>query len=261
MTDILILDFNKREESEILLNSLKSYIKFPYRVIFLDNGSYINYSFDFYQNGLIDILIKNKEGRGLGYGTKQLFAAAESEFCLYIQNDQYLWRDFTKEELGYLQSAIDQNLNDKKIKSISLAGNICGDGIYSERAHLIKSDFYKSLEPLSIGGAGKYHNLPWREGQLQDTYKNNNYTHYIYQHPLFVDNGKCAIRENPDGSLWKHEPDTKRLFLIRGPVKEKFIYPYFDETEWGKVLETQSWPDGQIPSKEKENSFIVDRWH
>jgi len=260
MIDILVLDFNKEQESIILLHSIQKYCKFPYRVIFLDNGSKKYYSYDFRDKGFIDYLIVNDKNYGLGIGTKQLFEAAQSEYCFYIQNDQYFHRDFLETELLYLQSAIDQNYQGKIIKSVSIAGDTC-QGQYSERAHLIKAKFYQSLEPLSEGGCGPKHNLIWREEQIQKIYKNNNYLHYIYQHPLVADNGKRAIRENPDGSLWQHEPDSKRLWLLNGPVKEKFVYPYFTDEEWDKVLETQTWAPGVVPEREQNSSFIVPHWH
>ena len=78
---------------------------------------------------------------------------------------------------------------------------------------------------------------------FQKFYKILAFQHFIYPNPMFIDNGKTAMRQNPDGSAWKHFPDTKQLWLINGPVKQKFVYPYFTDAEWDEVLKTQSWPN------------------
>ena len=260
----LVLDFRKPEESRLLLESLKRHVKFDHKVIYLHNGNEkYTYHQDFLNEGLIDQLIVSKKNEGLGIGTRNLFAACFSPYAIYVQNDQILGRDLVEDELDYLVNFLDREdmtNNFFEIKSISLAGAPCEHGIYSERAHLIRTSFYKYLESevlLPSGGAGPYHNEPWREGAIQKIYKENNLSHFIYQSPLFMDNGKEAVRENPDGSVWKHKPDTKRLWLIRGPVKEKFIYPKFSDNEWESVLSTQSWPDGKIPENEVKDSFVV----
>jgi len=259
----LVLDFRKPNESRILLESLKRHVKFPYKVIYLHNGNEkFTYHQDFLNEGLIDQLIITKDNDGLGLGTRNLFAACFSRYAIYVQNDQFLGRDFIEEEFEYIAQFLGmhdtRNLN--IVKSISLAGAPCGDGIYSERAHLIETATYADWENnyfMPHGGAGPYHNEPWREGYIQSLYKKYNWSHFIYPNPLFVDNGADAIRQNPDGSVWKHKPDTKRLWLVRGPIKEKFIYPKFTDVEWDSVLSTQTWPDGKIPENEVKDSFVV----
>jgi hypothetical protein len=261
----LVLDFRKPNESRLLLESLKRHVKFDYKVIYLHNGNEnFTYHQDFLNEGLIDQLIITKKNEGLGVGTRNLFAACFSEYAIYVQNDQILGRDFVEEELEYLIGVLDDKLmdfslpNSPTIKSISLASAPCGLGIYSERAHLIKTISYKTWEStLPNGGAGPYHDSPWREGVIQEFYKRNNWSHWTYPNPLFIDNGQEAVRENPDGSVWKHKPDTKRLWLVRGPVKERFVYPKFSDSEWESVLSTQSWPDGKIPENEVKDSFVV----
>ena len=260
----LVLDFRKPNESRLLLESLKRHVKFDHKVIYLHNGNEnFTYHQDFLNEGLIDQLIITRKNEGLGVGTRNLFAACFSEYAIYVQNDQILGRDFVEEELEFLINSLgryDMMENLPQIKSISLAGAPCGIGVYSERAHLIQTAAYRDLEfnhDMPNGGAGPYHDQPWREGYIQSLYKKFSWSHYIYPYPLFIDNGQEAVRENPDGSVWKHKPDTKRLWLVRGPVKEKFIYPKFSDSEWESVLSTQSWPDGKIPENEVKDSFVV----
>lgn len=261
--DILILDYKKPEESRQLLESIKLYCSFDYRVVFYDNGSKQNYSQEFKDQGLIDELIISPENQGLGIGTRDLFAAAKSEYCLYIQNDQFFFTELNHSGLDWLKNHIDFQFDNQTIKSISLAGNICGHGIYSERAHLIKSDFYQKMEktiPLSIGGCGPFHHIVWREEQIQNYYKQNNYFHAISPIQFVMDNGRRAIRSNPDGSEYEHLPDTKELKVIKYPT-EKYIYPKWTDQEWEEVLKTRYWPDWKIPENEIKDSFTVPQWH
>jgi len=255
----LVLDYKKPIESRLLLESIRRHVKFPHKVIYLHNG-YSQYSNIFLQESLIDQLIVTADNDGLGLGTRNLFAACFSPFAIYVQNDQILGRDFTEEELGYLISFLGvETSDDKTIKSVSLAGDPC-HGTYSERAHLIERYTYFEWEHqymMPHGGAGPYHDIQWREGYIQSLYKKYGWLHHIYHSPMFIDNGRSANRQNPDGSEWKHFPDTKQLWLLKGPVKEKFVYPYFTDKEWQEVLDTQKWPDGKIPEKEVENSFHV----
>jgi hypothetical protein len=175
---------------------------------------------------------------------------------LSLQNDQYIGRDFTQEEFNELKTYLDVGAC-----SIGLAGPVCGENIYSERAHIINTEFYKWMErkiPLGYAGAGPFHaSGDWREAQIQKFYKENNFKHFTNWPVLVVDNGRRAKRQNPDGSLWEHQPDKKGLRLISGPVKEKYIYPYFTDAEWDYVLTNQSWPEWQIPEREKAHSFHV----
>jgi hypothetical protein len=260
---VLVLDYKKPEETKLLLRSIRENFKFDYNLIYLHNGKGEDYGYQYFKDGLIDQFIQTKNNNGLGIGTRDLFAACFSEYAIYAQNDQYVGRVVEKDEIDFIASQIGVNgVNENKIvytlNSVSLAGQPCGPNIYSERAHIVKTSFYKNLEfQLPIGGAGPYHSFEWREGYIQNYYKQNHYIHGIYQDPIFVDNGRSAVRENPDGSIWKHEPDMKRLYLLKGPVKEKYVYPRFTDQEWDEVIRTQIWPDGQIPSQEEKESFHV----
>lgn len=268
LVSFLVLDYRKPEETRKLLESIKQHAKFNHKVIYLHNGNEKHtYPQDFLNERLIDQLIITADNDGLGIGTRNLFAACFSPYVIYAQNDQFMNRDFSEQELMSLISYLDKDVSTKdnqnikfKIKSISLAGAPCGFGVYSERAHLIAAESYfewEHFKGLPHGGAGPFHNLQWREEAIQKIYAQNQYIHFPYESPVFADNGKTAVRQNPDGSVWKHLPDTKRLWLIRGPVREKFIYPKFTDEEWDLVLTSQKWPDGQIPEKEKEHSFVV----
>lgn len=261
----LVLDYMRPVESELCLRSLRENTKFDCPIIYLSNGGRQDYVFKFYEEGLIDKLILNKENEGLGYGTTDLFKICKSKYAIYVQNDQYLGREYTEEELDkQIETLIDSKMHMIKrrledlpnICSISLAGDQC-QGKYSERAHIIETHFYNSIKTKPNGGAGPYHHVEWNEGFIQKFYEEKHLTHYIWPDILFGDNGAWAYRKNPDGSEWRHRTDHKTLWLIKGPVKEKYVYPKFNDEEWADVLATQTWEDGKIPEQEKKDSFKV----
>lgn len=265
----LVLDYNRPEAAYSCLRSIREHVKFDrYRIIYLHNGVPTkppHYPMDLLHAGLIDELIMPRENGGLGLGTRALFAACFSPFAISWQVDQIMGRDFEQRELDALKDLLYQTYrslgrNHQIVQSISLAGAPCGPGVYSERAHFIETNLYarwETKEPLSAGGAGPFHHLPWREGQIQQIYKDQDYMHWTDWPPLAIDNGRDAERENPDGSRWRHFPDTKQLWLIHGPVKERYVYPKLSENEWQTVIETQSWPPGKIPENEVKDSFHV----
>jgi len=260
----LILDFQRERAARQCLQSLRDHVRFPARFIYCHNGA-ADYPLDLLRAGYIDDLIMPRENGGLGLGTRALFAACFSQLAVSWQVDQIMGRDFTLEELDRLADLLGQTyrapgINHQIIKSISLAGSVCGHNVFSERAFIMKTRDYKRWEqdlPLSPGGAGPFHHQLWREGQLQAHYKENDYLHWTDWPPLAIDNGRDAVRQNPDGSIWKHEPDRKGLWLVQGPVKERYVYPKLSEQEWRFVLDTQSWPPGAIPEQERKDSFHV----
>ena len=259
---ILVLDFLKKEETLQCLQSVHRHVKVPFKIIYHHNGQ-ADYPEQLLHIGLIDQLIQTKVNTGLGIGTRNLFAASFSPYSIYLQNDQFFMRDLTPEIFHELTLQISQYIpgrfdEDAPIaKSISLAGSPCGKGVYSERAHLIFTEDYKSWEDLGYHGAGPYHDGVWREAKIQKIYREENWVHYEWPEQLVADNGRRAIRENPDGSLWQHYPDTKRLWLLRGPVKERHVYPRFTDEEWARVIDSQIWPAGWIPEIERKESFHV----
>lgn len=265
---ILILDYLKPNESLMLLNSIKKHVKVPHKVIFCDNGSGEKYPYFFLEKGLIDQLIVNRESFGLGVGTRDLFAASHSKYSMYVQNDQYFYYDLTEEIFKYCKSLFGEiNLSGSigesvsRNKSISLAGYNCGFGVFSERAFLIETDFYKSLEPLSLGGAGPLHDLRWRENQIQEIYKKNNWFHYypnFYECPIVLDNGAFAIRDMRfvGRGLWVHRTDNRQLWQICAPNNLDGDYPRFNDIEKDDVLKN-GWEDGKVPEIEINEASTV----
>lgn len=259
---ILVLDYCKPIESRLLLQSIKKHVKVSHKVIFCDNGSNENYSLQFLRDGLIDQLIINRESSGLGLGTRDLHAIAQSKYVLSAQNDQIFVEDLTPESFDIFKTILeypdpvtifDQTYNTGSIKSISIAGSPCGKNIYSERAFIMKTDFYKSLEPLSFGGAGKYHEYPWREGEIQQIYLRNGWIH-LNPINMVADNGVFATRDMGDGGVWLHRTDSKELWVIVQPTQFNPSYPKLSDSEKSFVL-NHGWIDGTILEVEKKDSF------
>jgi len=249
---ICVLDFCKPYESRFLLESIRRHIKVPHKVIFCDNGSKEEYPVKFFNEGLIDQLIINKESLGLGLGTRDVINACQSEWFIYMQNDQVFYRDFAENDFAIIKNVMAVHEN---IKSISLFGYNCGEYIYNERAHIMKTSFYKSLEPLSFGGAGKWQEYPWREGQIQEIYRKNNWIHFFNQLVSFVqDGGVYAIRDMGDGGVFLHRTDTKAVFVIVPPKEKNSMYPKVTQEEF-ELMKSGKWQDGRIPEIEMKDSF------
>lgn len=255
---VIILDYCKPIESKILLESIKRHVKIPHKTIFLDNGSGESYSYEFLKSGLVDQLIINRESLGLGIGSRDLHAITTTSHVCYCQNDQQFQGDLTLENWIFFKKVLEgeitcNEITGKTIKSISLAGYPCGPQIFSERAFLMKTDFYKSLEPLSLGGAGFLHHLQWREGQIQDIYKKNNWIHLaIGQH--VADNGVFAVRDMGDCGVYCHRTDTKACFVVVPPKNRNQAYPKVNDSEFD-LMKQGKWEDGRIPEQEIPHSF------
>jgi hypothetical protein len=256
---IAILDYCKPIESHLLLESIKKHVKVPHKILFCDNGSGENYAFEFLKEGKIDQLLINYKSLGLGIGTRDLHALTSTSHILYCQNDQIFCNDLTEDYFKFFKRILNGEISTneysgKIIKSISLSGYPCGKDIFSERAFLMETAFYKSLEPLSLGGAGFLHELPWREGQIQELYKKNNWVHVAIGQYV-GDNGVFATRNMREAGIWCHRTDLKTLFCIVKPSDRNPVYPKFSEAEWQLALSEEGWPDGKIPEIELKDSF------
>jgi hypothetical protein len=251
---ILVLDYSKPAESKLLLNSIKQGCQFDYELIYLSNGGEQSYVFDYYKEGLIDKLILNKKNNGCGNGTVQLFDACETDYAFYIQNDQILNTYITQKHIEDFIGILNNRYYN--YRCIDLAGAQAGKNKYSERAHFIDVNFYKSIykgEKGQFAGPGPYNHKKYVEQHIQEYFEKNRCQVY-HTIPMFIDNGKWSIREIGDG-LYKHRADTKQLYILKKPSYITEVYPPFDkELEWPKVLAGE-WVDGDIPIAWQKHSF------
>lgn len=250
----VVLDFEKPNETYNCLSSIKQRVKFPHKVIYYHNGK-SKHAESLFRGELIDIIAQSSVNDGLGVGTRNAMALSFSPYTIYWQNDQILGKDFLQKDLDTLILFLDSF---KDTKSIGLAGAPCGNGIYSERAHIIKTDFYRQMEfeiPLSDGGAGPYHHQQWREGQIQKFYRENNYVHFTdHGFQYAIDIGKWTIRDCAGGRI-RMRTDTKAVWWDITPT-ESYIFPEHTESEWADAI-AGKWIGGTIPQiyLDKKESF------
>lgn len=262
----LVLDYHKESEARRCLESIKQFTKIRHKVVYLHNGSDVSYPHALMEEGLIDTLTISRENNGLGIGTRDLFGLSYGEYALYLQNDQFLTSEITEEVWRSITSLMGKEFRSRSddsvwtVASVDIAGGHWGWHRYNERAHVIRSVFYKEMEsqiPLGPYGAGPWHDGCWREEQIQKYYEDHKLLHYTYEHILIADNGVRAVRENKDGSVWDFNKLDGSLTLVHGPVTERFVFPNLTDEEWSKVLDTQSWPTGRVPEREQTKNKKV----
>lgn len=243
----LVLDFKKPEETKVCLESIRKFCSIPHKIIYLDNGSNESYPFEYYKNSLCDVLISKKIGNGGGEGQTDLIRYCDTEYFCFVQNDQELIQPFDSECFEYFC-----NLLNTGFKCVNLNGNQ-GHGKWTDRAHMMRTDFFNSLAPFPNGGPG-LDGIPWNEAYISNQFKNNNHKIAIISPLFFRDNGKWSVREAGDG-LYKHRCDTKLLIIIKQPTYKTPVFPPFDDSDWELAL-SGKWPqEGKIPNLWKEHSF------
>ena len=254
---IVILDFNRPKEAELLLKSLKSNAKFPHEIVYLSNGGEQEYVLDFYKNGLVDRLILNKENNGCGLGTRQGFQSAMCEWVIYAQVDQWLGRELHEINIEAFTQFLE--INNKTHLYIDLAGDQ-GNGNFSERALFINRKRYLEIPELdkTIGGPGPWANYRWTENLVQEYMKEAGLTFLTGESVYcFGNNGKWSQRSYPCGGETVHATDTKILKVIK-PLKQKYLdFPNLklNDQEWELVL-SGNWPEeGKIPEADLKDSF------
>ena len=150
MVEYLILDYERKEEARLLLNSIKKYSKFDYTVTFLCNGGEQSYAKKLKEEGLIDKLILNQVNTGSGGGTVQLFAQCETEYALYIQVDQILSAELTDKHIG----AFIHLIENEGYCYVDLAGDQCTVFIRKGRNLLIQNFTTLYLSQSAVLGHG-----------------------------------------------------------------------------------------------------------
>ena len=254
LLSIVILDYNRPIESDLLLKSLGKNAAFKYELVYVSNGGEQDYVKKYYDEGHIDILVLSRDNGGTGLGTKLGFKAASGKYVLYVQVDQWLGAKIDSSQIESLCQILEKDPN---IFYIDLAGNQ-GAGNYSERAGLVNRERYLNVPELekAYGGPGKYAHIQWSENGVQEHIRKNNLGILIGPR-IFGDNGKNSIRELPCGGVILLTTDEKRLYILKTP-KEKVDHPNLKLTdqEWDLIL-SGSWIDGTIPEGHKDSSFLV----
>ncbi len=254
---IAILDYNRKNEADVLLASIKQNAKFTHDLVYVSNGGEQDYVLDYYKNGLIDTLILQKEGEGCGIGTRRAFQSCMTDYVIYVQVDQFLAVPIGEE---FIDACINYLNTDQKCFCIDLAGNQ-NRGKFSERAAFFERERYLSVPGINntIGGPGPYSNDLWTEKLINDFIESSGlYSATSKNCYVFGDNGKRSIRHYPCGGITLHYADEKTLFILK-PLKQKYDFHnlMLSESEWEEVL-SGKWPEnGKIPEYWKDKSFKV----
>lgn len=257
MTDpdlsVLVLAFARPQETCQCLTSLRAHLKVPHKVVYLENGGCSSEAWALYSEGLCDVLIHKRRGQGGGTGQTDLFRWCDTPYAMLIQSDQYLAADIDEPHYRWMCQLLNEGYS-----TVDLNGDQSGRGVWTDRAHLIKTALFNSLGPFPNGGPGN-DAAPWNEKHLQDEFARRGLKiAHLGVPPLFVDNGKWSVREAGDGLL-KHRTDTLQLSVLRRPTYRTEVYPPLSDSEWQTMLAGQ-WVDGTIPDQWKPHSREVPAW-
>jgi len=247
----LIVDFNRPQESQLLLESIQRHVKFNnYEVIFYSNGGTQDYVIDFYRKGLIDRLILNKKNDGIGLAQPRLIEFCQTDYFINAQCDRYIARDFTLEELNAMKEEFQSN---KNLGAIDFTFN----NIFSENAYMMATNFACQVPDHKGGGPGPFYSLG--EGSETSTYNwiiKNNLQTKTWPYLLFRDSGMYAIQELPCGGILKKRTDSQQLTIIKKPTKKYENVPglRISDQEWNQIL-NGTFINGTILEDHKKDSF------
>jgi len=217
---ILVLDYLKPLETRNCLRSIKDACRFDHQVIFYANGGDPSYSQYYQEQGLIDILISNKENIGCGPATIALFKACDTDYAIYLQQDQAFGDiNIDQSMINSFKEALNKEMKDGNVRAISFAGYPAGENTYSERCHLINTKYYNDIPKTDIGGPGITNDKKYTEQVVQEYFEANGHRFIAVSPPLIVDSGKWSVRELPDGSISGTQMRYQRLFIV-------FAHPY-----------------------------------
>lgn len=247
---ILILAFERPEETRILLNSIKRHIKFDrYEIILYVNGGESSPFWEMYKEGLIDKIIISRENQGSGVGTVSLIKACATNLFIYLQNDNYFIKDITQDHIDWINKA----KSEKIVGGFDLTGLVPNHHKFSERAFISWRKYYIGNRHLGVGGTGPYSYIEGSEpaftSLLDETGKK-----MIPFHGFVGDSGKYSVVQLPCGGVLKRRCDTQEL-LIQTQPKEKTPIFNISDSEWDIILAGQ-WDDWRIPEKSKEWVFL-----
>ena len=253
IVSVLVLDYRKPVETRACLQSIRERLKVPHQIIYLDNGSNDTYPWDLYRQGLCDILICKKNGRGGGVGQTDLFRLCDTQYAYFVQSDQILIRDITSDIQDRLISALTEDA-----KCIDLNGDQSQKGRWTDRAHFIDAQWFNSLAPFPNGGPGPLHELRWNENYLQEVFDKLG-NPIIHVRPLFfADRGIWTVRETPCGGIVRMRTDTKAVQWDKLPT-QPYIFPEHTPLEWETVI-AGNWPADTVPEIYLKRGDSFNHW-
>lgn len=248
----LVVDFNRPNESRLLVESLHKHVKFEnYEVIFYSNGGIQDYVVDFYKKGLITRLILNQKNDGIGMAQPRLIEFCQTDYFINVQCDRYMSRDFTLEELNAMKQAFQTN---EKLGVIDFTFN---NG-FSENAYMMRTNFACQVPDHKGGGPGPFYFLgAGSETSTHNWIIKNQLEVRSWSNKLFNDSGMYAIQELPCGGMFKKRTDTQQLTILKKPAKKYNDVPglRISDEEWDKIL-NGTYINGTILEDHKKDTFF-----
>ena len=170
----------------------------------------------------------------------------DTPYTLFVQQDQVLAHEINDGAFDWMLSKLANGY-----KAVDLAGDQ-GHGAWSDRAHLISTDFFNSLSPFPNGGPGR-DEVRWNENYLQEVFRRPENKIFHVQEPLFFrDAGVWSVRKVNDGIV-RMRTDTKQVWWEKLPTS-RYVFPQLSDDEWAATL-FGAWVGGTIPEAYKAHSF------
>ena len=245
---VAVLDYLKPQETRLCLESIKLHLRVTHKTVLLDNGGQSEYAWQLYRSGLCDTLISKRESLGGGVGQTDLFRWSDTQYTMFVQQDQYLTSVI---DIPIFESMT--KMLQEGYRCIDLNGDQSGRRVWTDRAHLVETSFFNSLAPFPNGGPGPLHELRWNENYLQEVFSKPENQIFHIPLPFFRDNGVWTVRTQQDGSRVRMKTDTKEVHWEILPTKP-YVFPDMSETEWKTSIEGK-WVNGTVPERYIQHSF------
>lgn len=249
---ILVLDYLRPNETFACLQSLRKHIKFDkYEIILYVNGCQHDYAYKFYEIGLCDKLILNRDNEGIAFAEMRLVDFCNTEYFIFTCNDNVLVRDITQEEFNEMKLSLDSE------KSALI--NYASISPWSEKFFMMKRDLYQKIEGFTGGGCGRFRNAGDTSEMTINEFiiKNNlNVIHWEKLKPnLLGDIAKYSMQETATGGIYRWRTDTQQFWWLKAPSRKETESFEFDDEEWDLIM-SEKWIGGTIPKAKKKWSFF-----
>jgi len=236
---LLVLAFERVEETRYLLESAKRFLKFKHDVhVYVNGGNYRPF-FEFINEKLVDKLHVSLVNEGSGAGTIRLIQSSTAETFIYLQNDNFFRRTINEIDLDGIETCLDM----PNVGAIDLTG-LVPKHAFSERAFIARKSYYLANPDLSIGGTGPLYHLKGTEPAFTEYMAKTNRKVMAAPGLMVGDSGKFAILEI-GGGVFQRRCDTQELKVLKQPTSQAPCFNLSDE-EWQLILKNE-WRDWRIP--------------
>lgn len=248
----LVLDYNRPDNLKSCLSAIRDRCKIKHEIITLINGGQIDYAIELFKEGKTDKLLLSNTNEGSSLGILRLVESCTTDWFIFLQSDNIFNLTITEDILSILIKIA----SDYDICGIDFTGLVPRDSLFSERAFLMRKDFYLAHDLNTGYGTGPFYNPAFPNSEqttLQWIQLNNKHMAPCYP-PIVIDSGKYAILELPCGGVLKRRSDTHQVWVLKKPLKKVNCYGLSEE-EWDIILKGQ-WIGGTIPKNCEKSKFF-----